>query len=56
MMSTVTVMVLTRLPLVPLMVMVRFPVDAFLDALMVMVEVPDPVIEVGLKVMVSPLP
>lgn len=32
------------------------PVDADLEALMVMVEAPDPVMEVGLKDMVSPLP
>jgi hypothetical protein len=56
MMSTVTVVDLTRLPLVPLTVMVWFPVEVFLEALMVIVELPDPVMEVGLKVMVSPFP
>jgi hypothetical protein len=55
-MSTVTVVVWLVLPLVPLTVMVWFPIAAFLAALMVMVEVPAPVTEVGLKVMVSPLP
>lgn len=47
---------MVMLPLLPLMVTVWFPVDALFEALMVIVEVPDPAIEVGLKVMVSPLP
>lgn len=55
-MSTVTVAVWLVLPLVPLMVMVWLPVEALLEAVMVMVELPAPVIDVGLKVMVSPLP
>lgn len=56
MMSTVTVVVLVMPPLVPVTVMVWFPVVALFEALMVIVELPDPVIEVGLKVIVSPLP
>lgn len=38
------------------MVMVWVPVEAFREAVTVIVEVPDPVMEVGLKVMVSPPP
>lgn len=38
------------------MVMVWLPVEAFLEAVTVMVEVPDPVMEAGLKLTVSPLP
>lgn len=44
------------LPLLAVMVMVRVPVVARLDAVTVIVDVPEPVIEVGLKVTVSPLP
>lgn len=47
---------MVMLPLLPVMVMVRFPVAAVLEGLMVMVEVPEPVMEVGLKEMVTPLP
>lgn len=54
--SSVMVVVLVMLPLLPVMVMVRFPVAAVLEGLMVMVEVPEPVMEVGLKEMVTPLP
>ena len=44
------------LPLLPVIVIVRFPVEALLLTVTFMVEVPAPVIEVGLKVMVRPLP
>lgn len=40
-------------PLVPLTVMVRVPVVARLDTRIVMVEVPAPVIDVGLKLTVT---
>jgi hypothetical protein len=53
---TVTVVVSVRLPLVALTVMVWVPVDAFLEVATVIFEVPEPVMEVGLKVTVSPLP
>lgn len=53
---TVTVVVAVWLPLVPVTVMVWVPVDAFLATATFIVEVPEPVIEVGLKVIVSPLP
>lgn len=43
-------------PLVPLTVMVRVPRVARLLTRMVMVEVPAPVIDVGLKLMVTRLP
>lgn len=43
-------------PLVPLMVMVRVPVLARVRALMVTVEVPAPVMDVGLNEMAVPLP
>jgi hypothetical protein len=55
-MSTLTVVVWEVLPLLAVMVMVRVPVEAKLDALTVIVEVPEPVTEDGLKVIVSPLP
>ena len=44
------------LPLLPEMVMVRVPVVARLLAVTVMVEVPAPVIELGEKLTVVPLP
>lgn len=56
MMSTVTVVVLVMAPLFPVTVMVWFPVEALREAAMVIVEVPEPVMELGLKVTVSPLP
>lgn len=43
------------LPLVPVIVMVRVARVALRDVLMVMMELPDPVMEVGLKEMVVPL-
>ena len=43
-------------PLLPVMVMVRVPLVARLLAVMVMVEDPAPVIELGLKERVVPLP
>lgn len=48
--------VLVMPPPDPVMVMVRVPVEAVREALMVMVEAPDPVMDVGLKDMVTPLP
>jgi hypothetical protein len=50
------VVVCDVLPLVPLIVMVRVPVVALLLSVIVMVELPAPVIEVGLKEIVVPLP
>jgi hypothetical protein len=50
------VVVCDVLPLVPLMVMVRVPVEARLLSVIFMVEVPAPVIDDGVKVMVVPLP
>ena len=44
------------LPLVPLMVMVRVPVEARLLAVIFRVEVPAPLIDVGVKVRVVRLP
>ncbi len=41
-------------PLVPAIVNVTVPVDALAEAVRVKVEVPDPVIEVGLKIAVTP--
>ena len=50
---TVTVVVSVRLPLVALTVMVWVPVDAFLEVATVIFEVPEPVMEVGLKLPVT---
>jgi hypothetical protein len=52
----VTVVVCEVEPLLPVMVMVWFPVEALELTLTVIVDVPAPVIEVGLKVTVNPLP
>jgi len=52
----VTVVVWLVLPLLPVTVIVRVPTLEFLLTLMVIVEVPAPVIEVGLNVTVCPLP
>ena len=45
-------------PPVAVMVIVRFPIEAFLPARMVIVDLPDPgaAMELGLKVIVCPLP
>jgi hypothetical protein len=43
-------------PLVPVMVTVRLPVEARRPMVMVMVDVPAPLMDVGLKVTVLPLP
>lgn len=50
------VVVLVMLPLVPVMVMVLVPVVALGEAFTVMVEVPEPAMEVGLKDMETPRP
>ena len=56
--STDTVVVCVMPPPVAVMVIVRVPVVALLVVLIVIVEVPDPgaAIDVGLNVIVSPLP
>ncbi|HKF23976.1 MAG TPA: hypothetical protein VKE93_20555, partial [Candidatus Angelobacter sp.] len=46
---SVTVVEWLKLPLVPVMVSVRFPTLALLPTFTVSVEVPEPVTEVGLK-------
>lgn len=51
-----TVVVCDVVPLVPLTVMVRVPRVARLDTRIVIVELPAPVIEVGLKLTVTRLP
>jgi len=48
-MVSVTVVEWLKLPLVPVMVSVRFPTPALLPTFTVSVEVPEPVTEVGLK-------
>ena len=50
------VVVCVVLPLVPVMVTVRVPVVARRLVVIFMVEVPAPVMELGLKLMVTPLP
>ena len=54
--SRVTVVVLVVLPLLAEMVMVWLPRLERLPTFTVIVEVPDPVMELGLKVTVWPLP
>jgi hypothetical protein len=46
----VTVVVLVAVPLLPETVMVRLPSEALLPTVIVIVELPAPVIEVGLKI------
>jgi len=53
--SSVTVVVLEVVPLVPFIVMVWVPSAALRLAVILIVEVPAPVIELGLKLMVTPL-
>jgi hypothetical protein len=52
----VSVAVLLVVPLLPVIVTVRVPLEAFLLAVTVKVEVPAPVIDVGLKLADAPLP
>lgn len=47
---------LVMLPLVPLMVTVRVPMVAVRETFMVKVELPEPVMDVGLNEKVTPLP
>jgi hypothetical protein len=55
-MVRVNVVVAVVLPLVPLMVMVKVPAAAVLDALTCMAAVPEPpVMDVGLKAIFTPL-
>ena len=52
---SVAVVECVRLPLVPVMVSVKEPVDAALEVEMLNIELPEPLIEVGLKLPVAPL-
>lgn len=54
--SRVTVVVCLVLPLVPVMVIVRVPVAALLPIVIVIVELPAPVIDPGLKLTVLLVP
>ena len=51
---SVAVVECVRLPLVPVMVSVKEPVDAALEVEMLNIELPEPLIEVGLKLPVAP--
>ena len=53
--TSVTVTVWTKLPLVPVTVMVNGPVGVVLAVVTVIVEEPDVVTEVGLKLALAPL-